>query len=154
MRRLYDAVKVLGLRDKKIAEEFDDRGAINLYGFIEDNKFKPFSISDNVIAAYAKESEEKNIPNPLNNRVLKQLGRIEDKLYKQKLNQPFIINEEDYLLEESNTSMVPPLPEQPMPNAAIVQSPPPVTQTGLTMMEQALLSEEEKMITLKNRGLA
>ena len=50
--------------------------------------------------------------------------------------------------------MVPPLPEQPMPNAAIVQSPPPVTQTGLTMMEQALLSEEEKMITLKNRGLA
>jgi hypothetical protein len=58
------------------------------------------------------------------------------------------------LLEESNTSMVPPLPEQPMPNAAIVQSPPPVTQTGLTMMEQALLSEEEKMITLKNRGLA
>ena len=154
MRRLYDAVKVLGLRDKKIAEEFDDRGAINLYAFIEDNKFKPFSISDNVIAAYAKESEEKNIPNPLNNRVLKQLGRIEDKLYKQKLNQPFIINEEDYLLEESNTSMVPPLPEQPMPNAAIVQSPPPVTQTGLTMMEQALLSEEEKMITLKNRGLA
>jgi hypothetical protein len=154
MRRLYDAVKVLGLRDKKIAEEFDDRGAINLYAFIEDNKFKPFSISDNVIAAYAKESEEKNIPNPLNNRVLKQLGKIEDKLYKQKLNQPFIINEEDYLLEESNTSMVPPLPEQPMPNAAIVQSPPPVTQTGLTMMEQALLSEEEKMITLKNRGLA
>ena len=154
MRRLYDAVKVLGLRDKKIAEEFDDRGAINLYSFIEDNKFKPFSISDNVIAAYAKESEEKNIPNPLNNRVLKQLGKIEDKLYKQKLNQPFIINEEDYLLEESNTSMVPPLPEQPMPNAAIVQSPPPVTQTGLTMMEQALLSEEEKMITLKNRGLA
>jgi hypothetical protein len=27
-------------------------------------------------------------------------------------------------------------------------------QTGLTAMEQALLSEEEKMITLKNRGLA
>ena len=56
--------------------------------------------------------------------------------------------------QKSDTSMVPPLPEQPMPNAAIVQSPPPVTQTGLTMMEQALLSEEEKMITLKNRGLA
>ena len=29
MRRLYDAVKVLGMRDKKIAEEFDDRGAID-----------------------------------------------------------------------------------------------------------------------------
>jgi len=153
MRRLYDAVKVLGLRDKKIAEEFDDRGAMNLYAFIEDNKFKPFSISDNVIAAYEKESKEKGIPNPLNNRILKQLGKIENKLYKQKLNQNFILNEEEYLLPEPNTSMVPPLPEQPMPNAAIVQSPPPMTETGLTTMEQALLSEEEKMITLKNRGL-
>ena len=58
------------------------------------------------------------------------------------------------MLEESNTSMVPPLPEQPMPNAAIVQSPPPVTQTGLTPAEQALLSEEEKMMKLRDRGLA
>ena len=153
MRRLYDAVKVLGMRDKKIAEEFDDRGAIDLYGFIENNTFKPFSISDNVIAAYAKESEEKNIPNPLNNRVLNQLGKIENKLYKQKLNQPFIINEEEYLLREPDTSMVPPLPEQPMPNPAVVQSTPPVTQTGLTPVEQALLSEEEKMIILNDRGM-
>ena len=29
MRRLYDAVKVLGMRDKKIAEEFADRNAID-----------------------------------------------------------------------------------------------------------------------------
>ena len=50
--------------------------------------------------------------------------------------------------------MVPPLPEQPMPSPAIVQTPPPVSQTGLTPAEQALLSEEEKMMTLKNRGLA
>ena len=153
MRRLYDAVKVLGMRDKKIAEEFDDRGAIDLYGFIEDNKFKPFSISDNVIAAYEKESREKGIPNPLNSRVLRQLNKIENKLYKQKLNQPFILNEEEYLLPEPDTSMIPPLPEQPQPNPAVVQSPPPVTQTGLTMTEQALLSEEEKMMVLKSRGL-
>ena len=42
MRRLYDAVKVLGMRDKKIAEEFGDRDALKLYGFIENNRFKPF----------------------------------------------------------------------------------------------------------------
>ena len=153
MRRLYDAVKVLGMRDKKIAEEFDDRGALDLYGFIENNRFKPFSISKNVIAAYEKESREKGIPNPLNDKVLKQLGKIESKLYKQRLNQDFIINVEDYLLPEPKTSMIPPLPEQPMPNSAIVQSPAPVTQTGLTMAEQALLSEEEKMIKLRDRGL-
>ena len=73
---------------------------------------------------------------------------------KQKLNKPFVINEKDYLLPETNTSMVPPLPEQPMPNAAVVQTPAPVTETGLTMVEKALLSDEEKMMTLKNRGLA
>ena len=153
MRRLYDAVKLLGLRDKKIAEEFDDRGAIDLYGFIEDNKFKPFSISDNVIAAYEKESKEKGIPNPLNDKVLRQLGKIENKLYKQKLNQDFIINVEDYLLPEPDTSMVPPLPETPMPNVSVAQQTPNVLESGLTMTEQALLSEEEKMMTLKNRGL-
>ena len=49
--------------------------------------------------------------------------------------------------------MVPPLPEQPMPSTSVVQTPPPVTESGLTMTEQALLSEEEKMIRLKDRGL-
>ena len=59
----------------------------------------------------------------------------------------------DYLFEEINT---PPLPAQPMPNPNILKGP---TQTnimniGLTPTEQALLSEEEKMIRLKQRGLA
>ena len=64
-----------------------------------------------MIAAYEKESREKGIPNPLNNRVLRQLNKIENKLYKQKLNQPFILNEEEYLLPEPDTRMIPPLPE-------------------------------------------
>jgi hypothetical protein len=46
-----------------------------------------------------------------------------------------------------------PLPPQPQPNPAIVQAPN-AMQTGLTPAEQALLSEEEKMIRLRNRGLA
>jgi len=155
LRRIYDAVKVLGMRDPKIAEEFDDQKSIPVYEFIENNSFKPFNISDDVIAGFAKLSEEKGIPNPLNDRVLEKLFQIQEELFeKQKLNQPLVINEKDYLLPETNTSMVPPLPEQPMPNAAVVQTPAPVTETGLTMVEKALLSDEEKMMTLKNRGLA
>ena len=49
MRRLYDAVKVLGMRDPKIAEEFQDQNSLPLYNFIEDNQFKPFSVSRNVL---------------------------------------------------------------------------------------------------------
>ena len=156
LRRIYDAVKLLGMRDPKIAEEFDDQKAMTTYGFIENNAFKPFSVSKDVIKGFIKLSEEKNIPNPLDDQVLKILDKIQEELYnKQKLNQPFVIDEDKYLIKDSkNTSMVPPLPEQPMPNPAIVQTPPPVSQTGLTPAEQALLSEEEKMMTLKNRGLA
>ena len=154
MRRLYDAVKVLGMRDNKIAEEFVDRNATKLYGFIENNRFEPFGVSTDVIAAYAKESEEKGIPNPLNKRVLKKLERMRKDMFKLKLNQDFNIDVEKYLLPEADTSMVPPLPETPMPNVSVSQQTPNVMQTGLTMTEQALLSEEEKMITLKNRGLA
>ena len=154
LRRIYDAVKVLGMRDPKIAEEFDDQKSMPSYRFIEDNRFKPFSVSKDVLRGYLKLSEEKGIPNPLDDEVLDVLEEIQEKLMDdQQLNQPFVINEEDYLIKPK-TSMIAPLPEQPMPNAAIVQTPPPVSQTGLTMTEQALLSEEEKMMTLKNRGLA
>jgi hypothetical protein len=150
---VYDAAKVLGMRDPKIAEEFRDQKSLNLYGFIEDNSYKPFSISKDVIAGYQKLSEEKNIPNPLDDDVLEVLDKIQEKLFdEQKLNKPFVINEEDYLIKPE-TSAVAPLPEQPMPNPAIIQSPPPTTQTGLTPTEQALLSEEERMIALRNRGL-
>ena len=152
MRRLYDAVKVLGMRDQKIAEEFNDRDALKLYGFIENNRFDPFSVSTDVIAAYAKESEEKNIPNPLNEKVLKQLEKIQEDMFQLKLNQEFNINPQDYLIGPKKTSVLP-LPEQPMPNPAIVQNKPSINQTGLTMTEQALLSEEEKMMTLRNRGM-
>ena len=37
-------------------------------------------------------------------------------MFKLKLNQEFNIDVEKYLLPETDTSMVPPLPEQPMPN--------------------------------------
>ena len=155
MRRTYDAVKVLGMRDDKIAEEFADQKSTPLYGFIEDNTFKPFNISNDVIAGFEKLSEEKNIPNPLDDEVLDILENIQDKLFEQQLNKPFVINEEDYLIKDANqVSVVPPLPEQPMPNAEIVQQTPlPVNQTGLTITEQALLSEEEKMIKLRDRGM-
>ena len=45
MRRFYDALKVLGMRDKEIKKEFDDRGMGTLYKKIQTNRFKPFTIS-------------------------------------------------------------------------------------------------------------
>ena len=64
----------------------------------------------------------------------------------------------DYLI---NTDPLGPaaLPQQPMPNPQVVQ-PQPMAQApgvmnqGLTATENALLSEEEKQIRLRQRGLA
>jgi hypothetical protein len=63
------------------------------------------------------------------------------------------LNLEDYLIPEVET---PPLPIQPMPNAQVLQPQAPgnIMQNGLTATENALLSEEEKIIRLKQRGLA
>ena len=50
------------------------------------------------------------------------------------------------------------LPQQPMPNPSVVQTAavqaPGVMNQGLTPIENALLSEEEKQIRLRSRGLA
>ena len=58
----------------------------------------------------------------------------------------------DYLLPEIQT---PPLPLQPMPNAQVLQKQGPggTMYQGLTPAENAYLSEEEKMIRLRDRGL-
>jgi len=61
----------------------------------------------------------------------------------------------DYLFEDINIAS---LPQTPMPNPQVVQNPMQqasgVTATGLTPTENALLSEEEKQIVLRSRGLA
>jgi hypothetical protein len=41
-----------------------------------------------------------------------------------------------------------------MPNPQVLMSQMPVSQTGLTPTENALLSEEEKQIRLRQRGLS
>jgi hypothetical protein len=75
-----------------------------------------------------------------------------------KLNQDFPFNVEDFL-PQSSKEVTPQsnLPIQPMPNVSILT--PPVQQiaglqNGLTPTENALLSESEKQIRLKQRGLA
>ena len=66
------------------------------------------------------------------------------------------LNLEDYLPRPEPQSRAP-LPLQPQPNPQVVssmqQQTPNVMQSGLTPTEGALLSEEEKMIALRNRGL-
>jgi hypothetical protein len=149
MRRIYDSVKVLGMRDKEIAKEFSDRQALGLYGFIRKNRFKPFTISTNMAQVYAELAREKGIPNVLTKKVQKRINRIIKKLYKQRLNKPFRIDVKDYVSEvvtdtDTKTAQAP-LPQTPVPKVGQV-APQINQQTGLTRTEAALLSPSEQQI--------
>ena len=152
MRRIYDAVKVLGMRDKEIAKEFSDRGAIKLYSFIRKNRFKPFTISEGMAQAYADLAREKGIENVLDRDTRKEINRIIKKLYRQRLNKDFRIKIEDHIDKKSLIDKIlpgdqsqAPLPATPTPKvAAIPQQINP--QTGLTRTESALLSPSEQII--------
>ncbi len=158
MRRTYDAAKVLGMRDKEIEEIFAKRGMKKDYYNIKKNKFVPFGVSKNMKQTYMDLAKEKKIPNPLNKRVQKVIDRIEKKLYKQRLNKEFKINPDDYILKQSTRDQLSQLPPTPAPNAQVIQTAAlPASgalNQGLTATENALLSEEEKQIRLRSRGLA
>ena len=159
MRRTFDSAKFLGKSEDEIAEIFAKRGRIKDFAFIQDNAFKPFRITRGYFQAYQDLAERKNIPNPLNERVVDTIDRIIDELEYQELNKDFVINPDDFILKQSTRDQLSTLPANlPMPNPQVVETAAlPASgaiNDGLTATENALLSEEEKQIRLRQRGLA
>ena len=159
LRRVYDAVKTLGMRDPKIVDIFGSRRQGPLYDDIENNKFVPIFVTKGMIISTEDLAKEKNIPNVLNSRVMKQIEKMEKDMQRLKLNQDFDLDINNYLLETKQTSelQTPPLPQEVTQTAVspeVVNSGQ-VAQlnNGLTMAENALLSEEEKMIKLRQRNM-
>ena len=160
MRRTIDAAKVLGMRNREIQEMFVKRGLGPSYEALIKNRFRPFKITSGYRRAFEDLSKEKLIPNPLDRRTERTLQRIIRELERgQRLNQDFIINVEDYLIDKSDVSMLtPPLSNEVLsaqPSNQVIQtaSIAPVDESGLTAVEKALYDEGEKQITLRNRGL-
>jgi len=158
IKRTVDAAKVLGMRDREIREMFKDRGQEKLYTkYLRRNKFQPFSLSAGYVQAYKDLAKENNIPNPLNRSVIRRIKKIEKRLKKQKLNSDFIVKTSDYMSA---------LPGQAQPNTMTAQlNTPPInpqlvagnrglTPSGLTASENAYLSNEEKAIKLRSKGMA
>ena len=65
LRRVYDAVKTLGMRDDTIEKIFGARNEMPLYQNIEDNQFSPLLISQRAALQFAQLAEDKGIPNVL-----------------------------------------------------------------------------------------
>jgi hypothetical protein len=159
LRRVYDAVKTLGMRDKEIAKEFNDRNEIPLYSRIEDNKFSPLVITRGQIVGLKELSKDKKIPDIVNKRILKIIGRMRKDMNRLRLNKDFNLDVNKYLIKTQQTSelQTPPIPVQvsdARPSPQVINSGQMAQlNEGLTRTENALLSEEEKAIKLRDRGL-
>ena len=160
LRRVYDAVKTLGMRDDKIEEIFGARNEGPLYNNIEDNQFFPLLISKRAALQFAQLAEDKNIPNVLADEILEVIEQMSLDMSELKLNQDFDLNIENYLIptsDDQSSLITPPLPENVVKTAVnpnvINSGQTAQLNNGLTMTENALLSEEEKMIKLKSRGM-
>ena len=160
LRRVYDAVKTLGMRDDTIEELFGKRGELPLYSDIENNVFFPLLITKGQVAGIEDLARDKKIPNILNERVLSIIERMENDMIELKLNKDFNLNIDNYLIDTQQTSellITPNIPKQvsdAAPNPQIVNSGQMAQlNEGLTITENALLTDEEKAIKLRERGM-
>ena len=150
MKNKINSAKTLGMSEDAIGKTFIDRNRKKDLQYIESNKFKPFFPSKDIRKALI-EVEQKTGQN-FYSKSEPILNKMFQDFQEQNLNKEWQFKLEDYLPQPEPQSRVP-LPEQPQPNPAVVQAPT-AMNTGLTPAEQTLLSEEEKMIRLRNRGLA
>jgi hypothetical protein len=150
MQSKIKSAETLGMSNDEIAKTFIDRNQKKNYTYIKEGLFRPYFPSKDIRKSLM-EIEQKT-GQDFYSQAESTLNKMYEDFSTQNINEPWNFKLEDYLPKPEPQSRVP-LPPQPQPNAAIVQAPN-AMQTGLTPAEQALLSEEEKMIRLRNRGLA
>ena len=158
------------VEDSELAQVFDERGRSNSeYGPLFEGLFNPYIPSEGIIEKFAKKSEEFAASNPgyVNpfEEALPVIQEMVNEFMGADLSKTFEFNLSDFGIEdevETTESFDPfkqsalpptPMPDQQVIQTAAVQAPGNLNQ-GLTNTENALLSEEEKQIRLRSRGLA
>ena len=168
LKRKIEAAEILGATRRDLGQLFDKRQETKNYKAVNADKFIPFDITETTLAEFKKQEkairdtfDNLEIPAGLDPRTYRTLMRMRGQMYRLRLDEDFNkeMPLEDFLSSAPSgtrqvASGVQPLPQQPMP---VVQAQPQqlasVTQSGLTPVENALLSDEEKQIRLRQRGL-
>ena len=148
--------QTLGIGKNQLSSLFDARGlSLDTLNRLDRKQFEPFFPSEGVIEKFGEISRTAGQPNPF----LEAQGVLQsmrNAFRTQRLNEPLSINLGNFLPSYSSPTQGQ-LPVTPMPSASILT--PPVQQVaglqnGLTPVENALLSESEKQMRLRQRGLA
>ena len=159
LKKDIEAAELLGVDDFDLRREFRERQLTKDFNRLNNDIFNPYIPSDNIKREFRQMSENLGMSNPyldalmdINDITLDLRGLSFDDDFDE------FINVEDYLQDESEPVASLPLPNMPMPSQQVIQtSQMPATGTmnqGLTAVENALLSDEEKQIRLRQRGLA
>jgi len=161
-----EAGREFDITDEQYAEVFEKRlRSVNEYGPFIDGVFMPYTPSKNIAKKFEEKAQEfsrtnPNYVNPFEEALPVILDMIE-KMQDADLKKEFPFKPSDFGIDVKGPTggkdpILDSLGEMPQPSQAVVQTAqatPNVMDTGLTPTEQALLSEEERMIALRNRGL-
>ena len=143
----------IGMAPDKMYEIFDKRGLKSEYDELSSGIFDPFFPSQRLEDVFDENARRAGIPN-VYLEAEPTLRAIQSAMDQLTLYDDFYLNVEDFL-PDTNPQGQSALPVTPqVSNQALATNNIPVTQTGLTPTEQALLSPQEQQIRLRQRGLA
>ena len=162
MYKNLNAANILGVEDNQLKQTFKERQLSDkTFNALRQGRFEPYFPSEDI------EKRFKEIADNLGDidvfkEIKSDLREMQRDMKQINLDEPFDIDLNDYL--EQGPSIAESLGlgnigQTPMPNQQIIQTsqiqaPGVLTAQGLTPVENALLSEEEKQIRLRQRGLA
>jgi hypothetical protein len=159
LRKDLKAAQILGTNRRKLQTEFEERQLGETYTDLNRGLFEPYEPSENIENEFKQISNRLGQPNPYR-IIYPAIRSFLNRAKRLRLDYNF----DDYMRLEDFQGYLPPeepvsqapLPEQPMPNPAIIgqsQFQQPGTSQGLTPTELALLSPEEQQMRLRQRGL-
>ena len=155
-KRMLNTMKnadTIGMSPDKMYEIFDKRGLKSEYDKLSSGIFDPFFPSERLEDVFDENAKKAGIPN-VYLEAEPTLRAIQSAMDQLTLYDNFDLNVEDFLpdTDPQGQSALPITPE--VSSQALATNNIPVSQTGLTQTEQGLLSEEEKGIRLRQRGMA
>ena len=182
MNKNINAAQILGESGANLRREFTDRQlSVNTFANLQRGRFDPYTPSEDIRARFREIARNLGTTDvfqlvfPSLRRMVNDMRRIPLNGNFQKTIEPPAfatgglvyeptleeedgtgINLQDYLIDTNPLGSAA-LPQTPMPNPEVIQPPMPQVpgnmNQGLTPTENALLSEEEKQIRLRQRGL-
>jgi hypothetical protein len=162
------AANQFDVEDEELAKVFEERNrSSEEYGPLFIGEFKPYVPSEGIIEKFQTKSEEFQAANPgyVNpfEEALPTIIEMIEAFQGSDLSKSFKFDLSDFGVQEVKETKpfdptVGSLPPTPMPSQDVIQTAavqaPGIMNQGLTPTENALLSEEEKQMRLRQRGLA